>query len=328
VKRRIAIGLAAAVLFALIAGVSVGGVDVGGMSATQAREKLSRELAPQLERTVVLDYRGRKFFLGPAYGHVRADVDGMVDGALTRSRDGTFVGRAIRELTGGTVRAQLPALVKYSNATLSDLVERVRRKINRPPQDAAVHPSGVGLGLRPAQDGLAVRARVLRRAIVSQLARPDSPHFVHVQAIPKKPKVTTEKLASEYPYFITISRAQFRLRLWRRLKLAKTYVIAVGQVGYATPAGLYHIQNKAINPSWHVPRSPWAGSLAGRVIPPGPDNPIKSRWMGIFDGAGIHGTAETYSLGHSASHGCIRMAIADVEELYDLVPVKTPVYIE
>jgi lipoprotein-anchoring transpeptidase ErfK/SrfK len=90
---------------------------------------------------------------------------------------------------------------------------------------------------------------------------------------------------------------------------------------------MYEIQNKAVNPAWSVPNSAWAGSLAGTVVPPGPDNPIKARWLGIYDGAGIHGTDQTYSLGTAASHGCVRMAIPDVIELYDQVPVGAPIYI-
>ena len=76
-----------------------------------------------------------------------------------------------------------------------------------------------------------------------------------------------------------------------------------------------------------MPNSSWAGSLAGTVVPPGPDNPIKARWLGIFAGAGIHGTDETWSLGHAVSHGCVRMAIPDVEALYPQVSVGTPIYI-
>jgi lipoprotein-anchoring transpeptidase ErfK/SrfK len=64
------------------------------------------------------------------------------------------------------------------------------------------------------------------------------------------------------------------------------------------------------------------------VIPGGvPENPLKARWLGIYDGAGIHGTDATYSIGSNASHGCIRMLIPDVIELYDQVPVGAPVYI-
>ena len=77
-----------------------------------------------------------------------------------------------------------------------------------------------------------------------------------------------------------------------------------------------------------MPQSDWAGNLAGKVIPPGdPQNPIKARWMGIYNGAGIHGTDAISSLGTAASHGCIRMAIPDVVELFDEVPVASPVYI-
>ncbi len=76
-----------------------------------------------------------------------------------------------------------------------------------------------------------------------------------------------------------------------------------------------------------MPNSAWAGSLAGSAIPPGPSNPLKARWMGIIGGAGIHGTDADYSLGSAASHGCVRMAIPDVIELYDLTPVGTPIYI-
>ncbi|MBV9916223.1 MAG: L,D-transpeptidase, partial [Solirubrobacterales bacterium] len=76
-----------------------------------------------------------------------------------------------------------------------------------------------------------------------------------------------------------------------------------------------------------VPNSAWAGSLAGQTIPPGPQDPIKARWMGIYNGAGIHGTDELGSLGSAASHGCIRMSIPDVIDLYSQTPVGSPVYI-
>jgi lipoprotein-anchoring transpeptidase ErfK/SrfK len=101
----------------------------------------------------------------------------------------------------------------------------------------------------------------------------------------------------------------------------------VGQAGLETPAGQYTIDDKQVNPSWHVPDSPWAGDLAGQVIPPGPEDPIKARWMGFYSGAGIHGTDEVSSLGTAASHGCVRMAIPDVIALYPQVPLGTPIYI-
>ncbi len=142
-----------------------------------------------------------------------------------------------------------------------------------------------------------------------------------------KPEVTTDQLAQKYPVYLTIDRGAFQLRLWNDLKLVKTYTIAVGMQGLETPAGTYTIDDKQVNPSWHVPDSPWAGSLAGQVIPPGPEDPLKARWMGFYNGAGIHGTDEVSSLGTAASHGCIRMSIPDVIALYDQVPLGTPIYI-
>jgi lipoprotein-anchoring transpeptidase ErfK/SrfK len=143
-----------------------------------------------------------------------------------------------------------------------------------------------------------------------------------------RPEVTRQDLAARYPSYITIDRSGYKLRLFENLALTKTYPIAVGQAGLETPAGLYSIQNKQVNPYWYVPDSDWAGDLAGTVVPPGPDNPLQARWMGIYAGAGIHGTSDLASLGTAASHGCIRMAIPDVIELFDQVEIGTPVYIQ
>ena len=120
-----------------------------------------------------------------------------------------------------------------------------------------------------------------------------------------------------------VDRKAFTLRFFSHLKPARTYPIAVGRQGLETPAGLYDVQWKQTNPSWYVPNSAWAGKLAGKVIPPGPDDPIKARWMAFNGGAGIHGIdpSEYASIGHNASHGCVRMRIPDVIDLYDRSPV-------
>ena len=127
---------------------------------------------------------------------------------------------------------------------------------------------------------------------------------------------------------ITVDRVDFRLRLFKRLRISRRYGIAVGMAGLETPRGLYRIQNKQVNPAWHVPDSDWAGSMRGKTVPGGAsDNPLKARWMGIANGVGIHGTSEDWSIGSRASHGCIRMHVSDVIDLYDRVPVGTPVLI-
>ena len=170
-----------------------------------------------------------------------------------------------------------------------------------------------------------MNAGLLRQRLAQALTVPGVGRRVKAPVSITRPKVTQAQLAHKYPVLLVADRTSFKLRLYKQLTLVKEYTVAVGAIGFDTPAGLYHIQNKEINPTWHVPNSAWAGDLAGTTVPGGvPDNPLKARWLGIFDGAGIHGTDETYSLGHAASHGCIRMAIPDVIELYDQVPVGAP----
>ena len=100
------------------------------------------------------------------------------------------------------------------------------------------------------------------------------------------------------------------------------------QPAYPTPTGLFHVIAKQVNPSWSVPNSSWAGSLGGSTIPGGsPDNPLKARWIGITGSVGFHGTGDLWSLGSNASHGCVRMRVPDVINLYRRVHIGTPVYI-
>ena len=201
------------------------------------------------------------------------------------------------------------------------------RKVDERPHSAKVIPSATKIKAVPAQWGVAVRRAALAQELRARLVDPHGSRTLPVPTHAVRPALTTRELWRKYATYITVNRSAFKLILWQHLKRAKTYTIAVGQAGLETPSGTYTIDDKQVNPSWHVPNSAWAGELAGRVIPPGPDDPIKARWLGFYNGAGIHGTDAVYSLGSAASHGCIRMAIPDVEELYDLVPLGTPIYI-
>jgi lipoprotein-anchoring transpeptidase ErfK/SrfK len=310
-------------------GVTVAGVKVGGMRADAAATKLRAQLGPALERPVRVAVAGHRYKLTAQRSHLTADVAGMVDEALEVSRDGGLPSRVWRGITGRDVDRELGARVTYSGVTVKRFVRRVKRAVNRAPRDADVSFHTASLPAIPSQPGLRLDTRRLHAAVKSALDSIGGGRNVRGRVKVVHPKVTTADLADKYPQVVTVDRANFKLRLFKNLKLVKTYRIAVGQVGLETPAGVYHVQNKATDPAWHVPNSDWAGELAGKVIPGGvPENPLKSRWLGIYAGAGIHGTDAISSLGTAASHGCIRMAIPDVEELYDEVPVQAPVYIQ
>jgi lipoprotein-anchoring transpeptidase ErfK/SrfK len=126
---------------------------------------------------------------------------------------------------------------------------------------------------------------------------------------------------------IVINRSTNRLSLYDTGKLRRTFAVATGQAIYPTPAGVWHIVVKWKNPTWYPPvQDAWARGL--KPVPPGPNNPLGTRWMGLdAPGVGIHGTDEPASIGYSASHGCIRMQVPDAEWLFDHVEVGTTVYI-
>jgi lipoprotein-anchoring transpeptidase ErfK/SrfK len=309
-------------------GVTVNGVDVGGLTPAQARAKLSATILQPLERPVSVRYKGRRFTLSAERAQIAVDIDGSVDRAMAVSQKGNLFTRTWREVRGTELDARVDAKISYSREAVRNVVRRVRDRLTVEPRDASVDLEHGSVDPVTSRDGLAVRVPTLRRDIKAALLDMGDTRIARVRTRVVEPKVTTEELAKKYPAIIVVNRGAFQLTLYKNLKRVKTYGIAVGQVGLETPAGLYHIQNKAVNPAWHVPNSAWAGDLAGTVIPGGvPENPLKARWMGIFDGAGIHGTDATGSIGSAASHGCIRMLIPDVIELYDQVDVGAPVYI-
>jgi hypothetical protein len=311
-------------------GITVGGVHVGGMRAAEARATIEDQLTEPLQEPLVVKHAKQRFRLTAEEANLRVAAERMVQEALDKSRDGNVISRTVRGITGDEPEeAALPARVSYSKGAVEDLVKKVSGDVNQPAQDAEVTFSGSSLGTVEGQEGVAVKTQKLRRAIRAELVLPHADRVVEVSTRVTQPEVTRDELASRYPIVLTVDRPNFRLHLWKNLKLVKSYTVAIGAVGYDTPSGLYSIQNKAVNPAWTMPDSDWvAPADRGTVVPGGsPENPLKARWLGIYDGAGIHGTDATYSLGTAASHGCIRMAIPDVVELYDQVPVSTPVYI-
>lgn len=308
-------------------GVTVGGVDVGGMDEAEAKRAVQRRLLAPLRHSLKVGYDGESWKLEGSTLKIHANLDRAVEEALEKSRSGGFPGRLVRYVTGDTVDESVPARVTYSQRAVNRFVRHVADEVDREARNADVSASGDSLEVTPAEYGRKLRDHQLARQLRDAVLNAEADHTIAARTHPVKPKVTAKEVAAEYPSYLTLDRSTFTLRLWEHLKLAKTYTVAVGMEGLETPEGLYAIQEKEENPSWHVPDSAWAGDLAGQVIPPGPEDPIKARWMGIFEGAGIHGTEETWSLGSAASHGCIRMSIPDVEELYDRVEVGTPIYI-
>ena len=112
---------------------------------------------------------------------------------------------------------------------------------------------------------------------------------------------------------IVVSIPDRKLALLENNHVVKIYDVAVGAAVRPSPRGEFQIARRLENPTYYKP---------GVVIGPGAGNPLGTRWVGLnVKGFGIHGTNRPDSIGHDASHGCIRLRNRDIEELFARVKV-------
>jgi hypothetical protein len=295
-------------------GVKAGGLDVGTLTVGEAAVKLQQTYGPKLYNPVSVHLAGRIFRLAPKQSGLKFDT------VLTAKR-AYYAGRT-------NPAADVPLATGVDKAKVRTFARRVGREVHLAPRDATIRITLRHVFRRKAVTGRSLDVKALRAAIVGTLADANAPHVIRPARKILQARVKTSDLARAYGTVVTIDRANFKLRLFKRLKFSKSYGVAVGQPAYPTPTGRFQISNKQVNPAWTAPNSPWAGELAGTTTPGGSAaNPLRARWMGIAGGVGIHGTSQEYSIGSRASHGCIRMRVADVIDLYSRVPVGTPVLI-
>lgn len=296
----------------IAAGVSAAGVDLSGLTVQEGAAKLNAELLPRLAGDLVFTVGGQSWTMTMAQARLNLDSTRTAKRALFAP--------------AGTV-AVAPA-ISHSRLATDLFVRQIARDTRRSARDARVK-----IGLRRIQrersrSGQALDVVAARAAVDAAIDDPAAPRALQQELARVAPRVGATELRRLYNTVITIDRATFTLRLFKGYKLRKTYRVAVGQPAYPTPSGRFSVTNKQVNPVWSVPNSPWAGELAGTTVDGGTAaNPLKARWMGLADGVGIHGTGEEWSIGSRASHGCIRMRVADVIDLYPRVPVGTTVVI-
>jgi lipoprotein-anchoring transpeptidase ErfK/SrfK len=300
----------------IAAGVTAAGIDVSGLTLTEASNKIAFLANTTMNSPLSSRVAGRRFLLRTK------EVSFKFDPAKSARR----AYNAGREAAGAPVN--VPLHVKFKVSKVRAYVDKVERGIVRAPRDARVDIKLTKIVKIAHRDGRTIDKSALEQAVIATLSDPAANRKLRPALVPVKPKLTTGKLWKAYGTIITIDRGNFKLRLFKNLKLSKTYGVAVGLPGYATPTGRYSIVNKAVNPAWTAPDSPWAGAYRNEVVEGGSaENPLKARWMGIVGGVGIHGTGAPGSIGSRASHGCIRMTVPDVIDLYGRVPVGTPVLI-
>lgn len=282
------------------AGVTIGSVPVGGMTADQARIAVQAAFDEPLK----FAFGQRRWQATPAQLGAKAYVDGAVTRAL-QAGIGEWV-----ELVVAIKGADVRTYADYLDDTFSKpaVDTKVRLVKNRP-------------FLTKPKTGVTVRKGDLVRSIVRAL-RIGQRGPIPFDAEIVEPAVTPQNFGP----IVVIRRSSNQLYYYEGRKFVKRFGVATGQAVYPTPLGSFTIVQMWANPWWYPPDSSWAEGA--EPIPPGPGNPLGTRWMGISSPAvGIHGTPDPASIGYSASHGCIRMRIPEAEWLFDHVNVGTPVFI-
>jgi lipoprotein-anchoring transpeptidase ErfK/SrfK len=282
-------------------GVTVAGLPVGGWDSERARAAVRTASA----RPLLLSYEGRLLRVPVERLGASFAVDDAVSAALRAN-----------------VGADVALAPSSQTADVRSTVRKLVRRFRVAPVDARlVRLQGLKPVIAPERAGIAVRAHameiLLRRALRLATRAP-----VPLLTRPVRPTVTR----AEFGPVIVIVRGANQLRLYDGSRLRRTFRVATGTASYPTPAGTWEVVDKQRYPWWYPPASDWARGLA--PVPPGPGNPLGTRWMGLSATAvGIHGTPDAASIGYSASHGCIRMRVSEAEWLFERVRLGTPVVI-
>ena len=231
------------------------------------------------------------------------------------------VPKAIRRARLARPGAVVPLDVEVSQARIRTYVERLAKRFDRKAIDARIELTGTKPRAVPAQEGRILRKLATGRAIRTAFAT-NSRKPIRLDFEIQKPKVGSAELDEA----VVILRGSNRLLFFDDAKLVRWFRVATGLPEFPTPLGSFEIITLQRNPWWYPPPSEWAKDA--EPVPPGPGNPLGTRWMGISSPyIGIHGTPDAASIGYSASHGCIRMRIPDAEWLFGRMEIGTPVFI-
>jgi lipoprotein-anchoring transpeptidase ErfK/SrfK len=278
--------------------VRVAGIPIGGLSPADAVSAVKAAFARPL--VVVVDRSALKIAPGDF-------ASAYVSTAVARAR-----------ISSPGSNAEL--VVSVRGSAVRAWADHVRQRFVRKPADATLAFRNGRPWITKERLGRRLDAHALTVKVVAALeANSRLPVRVHTHVL--RPTVTS----TSFGPVIVISRSANRLTLYDGMRFVRSFPVATGQAIYPTPKGTFHIVVKWKDPWWYPPtQDAWARGL--KPVPPGPNNPLGTRWMGLsVPGVGIHGTDEPTSIGYSASHGCIRMQVPDAEWLFDHVDIGTTV---
>jgi hypothetical protein len=282
-------------------GVTIAGLPVAGLT----REEAVQAVQTWFARPVELRFKARRIWAHPVRA-LRARVPATV---------------AVQTALSATPGTEVALRTVFSRQRVRRYVLALARRLDRKPKDSRLLLRKARPFITRPKSGRRILRYPLRKAIHTALRT----HRRGPIAVPRgsvRPQVTRRSFGP----IVVIRRGSKRLYLYRNMRFVRRFGVATGRAQYPTPIGRFTIVSKQRNPWWYPPDSDWAAGA--EPIPPGPGNPLGTRWMGLsIGGVGIHGTPDAASIGYSASHGCIRMRIRQAEWLFGRVRIGTTVFI-
>jgi lipoprotein-anchoring transpeptidase ErfK/SrfK len=303
----------------LMPGTRIGGVLIGSRTTDDAEALLHERFVLPLRDPVVISAADFRETVNAWDLGLRLDVQDIVGDTYERQQDLPVFTRLWHRIFGEGGNVSLAP--QMDEARLAAFVARIDPVVDRPAADARMEIVGDKLNVIPHQLGRDMHRDAAASAIKTGLGSGHTKIDLPVE-------VTEPALkADAFKKVIVISTGANHLTFYKDGEVSKSYRVATGTGGFPTPHGQFRITAKRMNPTWVNPGSDWARDMPP-YIGPGRNNPLGTRALNLSaSGIRIHGTPDDASIGTNASHGCIRMHMSEVEELFDQVDVGTPVLI-
>jgi lipoprotein-anchoring transpeptidase ErfK/SrfK len=306
----------------ILPGVSVAGTDVGGMTRVEAIQAVQHTVQDRLAEPLTVRASGGTWETSPAELGRSADIDAAVDQALQASDSVGFITRVWHRLREEPVDISVDLTFEGGGTGVLGLVSSIADDVAQTPRDASVAVFDGEVTFVHSRPGHALGTNVANKRLLAALEQGETAVRLPVKTV--RPKVPDTKIGKT----IVVDRLTNQLYLYDGFDLEGSYHVATAAAGYVTPAGEWTIIDKRENPTWTNPAPDTWGADLPAFIPPGPGNPLGTRALYLdAPGIRIHGTYDVSSIGTHASHGCIRMLMSDVEQIYPLVPLGTRVIV-
>jgi hypothetical protein len=303
----------------IMPGATIAGVDVGGLSKAEALAKVRAAVRPELQRDFKIWWQSKRWSATPAEMGARSDARRAVEEALFASANASFVDK-VRMRLGGDLEFERGVAIRYPKGGVEGFVQGLASSLDQEPVDAHIDYSDTWVTVVPDELGREVNVDASTSKLLHALRNGATSTGLEVRT--KKPEVTED----QFDKVLLLHIGENKLYLYENGKITHTYTVATGQSAYPTPQGEFEVVNKRYMPTWVNPAPEGWGSDMPASIPPGPGNPLGVRaidWSA--SGIRFHSTSDLGSIGHNASHGCVRMTAPDVIELYDIVDIGTPI---